>query len=214
MSNPLRNSIALKSTVAGALLGTLLLAPSARASEWELDAAHSTAAFAVRHLMVSTVKGEFEKVSGTVHLDDADPTKSTIEVTIDATTVSTRNAQRDGHLKSPDFFDVAKHPNLTFKSTKIEKAGKDKFNVVGDLTIRGTTHPVTLQVTGPTAPIKDMMGRTVRGVAATGKLNRKDWGLVWNKAIEGGGVLVSDEVQLEINAELLEKAATAKPASK
>lgn len=213
MSKSLRSSIVLKSALASTLLGTLAFAPAAWASDWELDTAHTTATFSVRHLMVSTVKGEFDKVSGTVHLDDANPTKSTVEIVIDAASINTRNAQRDGHLKSPDFFDVAKHPQLTFKSTKIEKAGKDKFKVVGDLTMRGTTRPITLQVSGPTAAIKDPMGRSVRGVVATGKLSRKDWGLVWNKAVEGGGVLVSDEVQLEINAELVEKTAAA-PAAK
>ena len=134
-------------------------------------------------------------------------------ISIDAASVNTRNAARDGHLKSPDFFDVAQHPKLTFKATKIEKAGKDRFKVVGDLTMRGVTHPVTLDVEGPTAAVKDMTGRSVRGVVARGKLNRKDWGLVWNKALEGGGVLVSDEVQLEVNAELFEKSSGARAES-
>jgi polyisoprenoid-binding protein YceI len=203
---PARHFLGLSSAVLGGM--ALAGASVAHASEWEIDPAHTTATFAVRHLMVSTVKGEFEKVSGSVHLDDANPTRSAIELAIDASTVNTHNAQRDGHLKSPDFFDVARYPQLTFKSTKIEKVGKDKFKVVGDLSMRGTTRPITLQVDGPNAPVKDMMGRAVRGVTATGKLNRKEWGLVWNKALEGGGVLVSDEVQLEVNAELVEKAPT------
>lgn len=190
------------------VLASLAVAGTAHASEWELDPAHTTVTFAVRHLMVSTVKGSFEKVSGTVNLDDASPAKSKVDISIDASSINTRNAQRDGHLKSPDFFDVAQHPKLEFKSTKIEKAGKDRFKVTGELTMRGVSRPVTLDVEGPTPPIKDMMGRMVRGVVAKGKLNRKDWGLVWNKALEGGGVLVSDEVQLEVNAELTEKAGT------
>jgi polyisoprenoid-binding protein YceI len=193
-----------------ASLLTLAIAGTARASDWEIDPAHTTATFSVRHLMVSTVKGAFEKVGGSVRLDETSPTHSGIEISIDAASVNTRNAQRDGHLKSPDFFDVAKFPKLTFKSTKIENAGKNGFKVAGDLTMRGVTRPVTLDVEGPTPAVKDMMGRMVRGVVARGKLNRKEWGLVWNKALEGGGVLVSDEVQLEVNAEMIEKAPGAK----
>jgi len=189
------------------LLAGVTVAGTARASDWELDPAHTTATFAVRHLMVSTVKGSFEKVNGIVNLDEANPARSKLEISIDAASINTRNGQRDGHLKSPDFFDVAKNPKLEFKATKIEKVRKDKFKVVGDLTMRGVTRPVTLDVEGPTPPVKDMMGRNVRGVVARGKLNRKDWGLVWNKALEGGGVLVSDEVTLEVNAEMFEKSA-------
>jgi polyisoprenoid-binding protein YceI len=196
------------------LLFTLTTGGMARASDWEIDPVHTTATFAVRHLMVSTVKGEFEKVSGTIHLDDANPTRSTVEISIDVASINTRNAQRDGHLKSPDFFDAAKFPKLTFKSTKIDKAGKNGFKVLGDLTMRGVTHPVTLDVEGPTAAVKDMMGRTVRGVVARGKLSRKEWGLTWNKAVEGGGVVVSDEVQLEVNAEMIEKGAASAEAPK
>lgn len=202
-----------RSTVSLAILAGVTIAGTARASDWELDPAHTTATFAVRHLMVSTVKGSFENVSGTVNLDEANPARSKVEITIDAASVNTRNGARDGHLKSPDFFDVAQHPKLVFKATRIDKAGKDRFKVVGDLTMRGVTHPVTLDVEGPTPAVKDMTGRLVRGVVARGKLNRKDWGLVWNKALEGGGVLVSDEVQLEVNAEMFEKSSGASAAS-
>lgn len=199
-----------RSALSLGVLAGLTIGGTARASDWELDPAHTTATFAVRHLMVSTVKGSFENVSGVVNLDEANPARSKIEISIDAASVNTRNAARDGHLKSPDFFDVAKHPKLEFKATKIDKAGKDKFKVVGDLTMRGVTHPVTLDVEGPTPPVKDMMGRMVRGVVARGKLNRKEWGLAWNKALEGGGVLVSDEVALEVNAEMVEKSGGAR----
>ena len=198
-----------RSALSLGVLAAVTTTGTARASDWELDPAHTTATFAVRHLMVSTVKGSFENVNGIVNLDETNPARSKVEITIDAASVNTRNAARDGHLKSPDFFDVAQHPKLVFKATKIDKAGKDKFKVVGDLTMRGVTHPVTLEVEGPTPPVKDMMGRMVRGVVARGKLNRKDWGLVWNKALEGGGVLVSDEVQLEVNAEMFQKSSGA-----
>jgi polyisoprenoid-binding protein YceI len=194
-------------------LALLALAPGmAGASTWDIDASHSNVEFSVRHLMVSTVKGNFPKVSGVLELDDKNITKSSIEVAIEAASVDTREPKRDGHLKSPDFFDVAKYPSITFKSTKVEKAGANKLKVTGDLTIRGITKPVVLQVEGPSAPLKDPFGRTVRGVTATGKLNRKDWGISWNKALDTGGVMVSDEVKLELNAELAERKAPAPPA--
>ncbi len=131
-----------------------------------------------------------------------------MEVSIETASIDTREAKRDAHLKSPDFFDATKFPALTFKSTKIEKAGKGKFKVTGDLTMHGITKPLVLAVEGPSAPMKDPFGRTVRGVMATGKLDRKDWGMTWNKALDTGGVLLSDEVKLDINAELAERPAT------
>jgi polyisoprenoid-binding protein YceI len=187
----------------------LVLAPTlALASTWDVDPAHSTVEFSVRHVMVTTVKGQFQKVTGTVELDEKDATKSKVEVSIDTASIDTREAKRDAHLKSPDFFDAAKFPALTFKSTKIEKGGKGKFKVTGDLSMHGVTKPVVLMVEGPSASIKDPYGRTVKGVMATGRLDRKEWGMTWNKALDTGGVVVSDEVKLEINAELAERAAT------
>ena len=197
----------LQRTIASAgLLAGLAVAGTARASDWELDPAHTTATFSVRHLMVSTVEGRFEKVSGKVVLDEANPARSSVDIAIDPSSINTGNSQRDGHLKSPDFFDVAKFPKLDFKAKKIDKAGAGKFKVEGDLTMHGVTRPITLDVEGPSAAIKDPMGRMVRAVVARGKLNRKDWGLTWNKALEGGGVLVSDEVKLEVHAERVEAA--------
>jgi polyisoprenoid-binding protein YceI len=187
----------------------LLLSPAlSLASTWDVDPAHSNVEFSVRHMMVSTVKGQFQKVTGTVVLDDKDATKSTVEVSIETASIDTREPKRDAHLKSADFFDAAKFPALTFKSTKIEKAGKGKFKVTGDLAMHGVTKPVVLVVEGPSASIKDPYGRTVKGVMATGKLDRKDWGMTWNKALDTGGMVVSDEVKLEINAELAERTAT------
>jgi polyisoprenoid-binding protein YceI len=181
-----------------------LVASLANASEWELDSSHTTAQFTVRHMMVTNVRGQFQKVSGTVSLDDKDPTKSRIEVLIDASSIDTREPDRDAHLKSPDFFDVAKHPNITFKSTRVEKAPAGGYKVTGDLTMRGVTKPAVLLVDALGPPAK-AFGKTVRGVSATGKINRKDWGLTWNKAIESGGVLVGEEVSLQIDAELVAK---------
>jgi len=212
----------MKKTLASLMLSTLALPllslGVAHASEWDIDGSHTTAQFAVKHLAISTVKGTFDKVGGTLSLDDKDITKSKVEVTIDPASIDTREPKRDAHLKSPDFFDVAKFPTMTFKSTKVEKAGKNKLKVTGDLTMHGVTKPVTLAVDGPTAEIKSPFGTTVRAVSLTGKLNRKDWGLGWNKVLETGGLVVSEEVQLDISAELVKKAeaapaAEAKPAA-
>ena len=199
-------------------LGMAAFTAPARASVWEIDSAHSSAEFSVKHMMVSTAKGRFDKVTGTLNLDDKNPTKSTVELTIDPSTIDTHEAKRDGHLKSPDFFDVAKFPTITFKSTKIEKSGKAKFKVTGDLNMHGVTKPVTLTVEGPTPGMKNPFGSISSGVSATGKINRKDWGLTWNKPLEAaGGVLVGDEVTINVDLELLNKpeapAAAAAPAA-
>ena len=195
-----------------------LVALPAAASTWEIDPNHTESSFVVKHLMVSNVRGQFGKTTGTVTQDDKDVTKSKVEITIDAKTIDTRVDKRDAHLKSPDFFDTAKFPTITFKSTKIEKAGKGKYKVTGDLTMHGVTKPVTLAVDGPTAPLKNPFGSTSSGASATGKINRKDWGLTWNKPLEAaGGVLVGDEVTINVDLELTSKpeapAAAAAPAA-
>jgi polyisoprenoid-binding protein YceI len=151
------------------------------------------------------VKGQFEKVHGVLQLDDKDITKSTVEVTIDLASVNTHEPKRDGHLKSPDFFDVAKFPTATFKSTKVQKAGKNKLKVTGDLSLHGITKSVVLDVEGPSASYQTPFGTTVRGIHATGKVDRKDFEIVWNKALDNGGLLVSNEVSLDLNAEVTEK---------
>jgi polyisoprenoid-binding protein YceI len=181
----------------------------ARASTWDIDPAHTSIEFSVRHMMVSTVKGQFEKVKGSLDLDDKDVTKSTVEVTIDLGSVNTHEPKRDGHLKSADFFDTAKFPTATFKSTKVQKAGKNKLKVTGELSLHGVTKPVVLEVEGPTDAYKTPFGTTVRGVHATAKLDRKDFGIGWNKVLDNGGVLVGNEVSLDLSAELSEKAAPA-----
>lgn len=195
-----------KSVVAAAVLA----APSiALAADWEIDAAHSNAGFSVRHMMVTNVKGSFTKVSGTIKVDEKDITKSTVEAVIDSSTIDTNQAQRDGHLKSPDFFDVAKYPNITFKSTKVEKAGEGKLKVTGDLTMHGVTKPVVLDVDGPSKEIKGMDGAMRSGASAVTKISRKDFGLNWNKALEAGGVAVGDEVTVALDLELTKKDAAA-----
>jgi len=181
---------------------TLFTVPlSAQASDWVFDSYHTSAQFSVRHMMVSTVRGAFNKISGTVHLDDKDVTKSTVEVTIPVDTIDTREAKRDAHLKSADFFDVAKFPTMTFKSTKVTAGAPGKLVVEGVLTVHGVSKPVVLD-TEITPEIKGMTGKPSHGVSATTKVNRKDFGLVWNKPLESGGVLVGDDVSIQIDAEL------------
>ncbi len=193
--------------VAAALAPVLALAD---VSSWNIDPAHSESGFSVRHLVISTVKGSFGKTTGVVKLDDKDITKSSVEATIDASTINTRIPDRDTHLKSPDFFDVAKYPTITFKSTKVEKSG-DGLTVTGDLTMHGVTKSVTLAVAGPTPEIKDPMGNVRRGLQARGKVNRKDYGLTWSKMVEAGPV-VGDQVQIQLDLELV-KAEPAKEAA-
>jgi polyisoprenoid-binding protein YceI len=178
-----------------------LSATPALATEWKIDPSHSGAQFRVKHLGITNVDGVLGPIAGTIHIDDKDVTKSSVEVSIDVTQISTQNAQRDGHLKSPDFFDVAKYPTATFKSTKVEKAGKGKLKVTGDLTMHGVTKSVVLSVEGPSAQVKDMMGMTRVALTATTKLNRKQWDLTWNKVLTGGELLVSDDVGVTLPIE-------------
>jgi polyisoprenoid-binding protein YceI len=169
---------------------------------YAIDPAHSSVHFSVRHLMVSNVRGEFTKVSGTVNFDPGKPETSTIEATIDATSISTRDPQRDGHLKSPDFLDTEKFPAITFRSKKVEiVSGGGK--VTGDLTIHGVTREIVLDVEGPTPEIKDPWGKQRIGASATAKLSRKDFGLTWNAALETGGVMVGDEVKITLDVEVV-----------
>src|SRR5512132_1873373 len=181
-----------------------LLALPAAASTWKIDPAHSVATFSVRHMMVSNVRGEFGKMSGVVQQDDKDLTKSSVEVTVDTTTINTREPKRDAHLKSPDFFDAEKYPTMTFKSTRITKVDESHLKVAGNLTLHGVTKPVVFDA--EMTPETPAMGKTVGGVTATTKLNRKDFGLNWNKTIEAGGVLVGDEVVVNVEFELHKEA--------
>jgi polyisoprenoid-binding protein YceI len=153
-------------------------------------------------LMISTVRGEFHGVNGKVVLDDGDVTKSSVDVTIDATTVDTREPDRDKHLKSPDFFDVANHSAITFKSTKVESAGPGKLKVTGDLTIRGVTKQAVLDVTAPKSPIKDPWGLQRTAVSGTTRINRQDFGVAWNKNLDSGGVVVADNVDIILDVEM------------
>lgn len=173
------------------------------AATWNIDPEHSNVGFKVRHLMVSNVKGSFEKNSGVVDINDKDITKSKVEVTIDTASINTSVQKRDEHLRSADFFDVATYPTITFVSKKVAKAGKEKLKVTGDLTLHGVTKEVVLDVEGPSKESKDPWGNLRRGASATTKINRKDFGLVWNKALETGGVVVGEEVTISLEIEMI-----------
>jgi polyisoprenoid-binding protein YceI len=172
---------------------------------YTIDPAHASAGFKVRHLMVANVHGEFSGVTGTVVYDPQNPANSKVETTIDARTIHTRDEQRDAHLKSADFFDVATYPTITFASTKVEKTGDDEWKVAGNLTIHGVTKQVVLAVEGPAPEVKDPWGNVKTGVSATTKIKRSDFGLVWNAALETGGVLVGEDVTITLEAELQRK---------
>ena len=173
-----------------------------KVTTWTVDGAHAEVGFSVRHLMISTVRGRFGGISGTVTFDETKPAASKVDVTIDVSTIDTRQEQRDGHLRSPDFFDVANHPTMRFVSKRVDGNLDGEFKVVGDLTIRGTTREVTLDVTAEGRG-KDPWGNLRAGFSAKGKINRSEFGLTWNQALEAGGVAVSDEVKLLIDVELI-----------
>jgi len=179
----------------------------AATTTWKFDPMHTAAQFSVRHLTISTVRGAFSKVTGTVEIDDQDVSKSKVDVSIDVSTVDTREPARDKDLRSDHFFDVEHFPTMTFKSTKVEQAGAGKLKVTGNLTIRGVTKEVVLDVDGPTAPIKDQYGNQRAAVNATTKINRQDFGVKWNATIDGGGVVVGDEISINIDAEMVKQAA-------
>jgi polyisoprenoid-binding protein YceI len=203
----------MKRFLALALTAVLPALAAAETSNWTIDPAHTNSQFSVRHLVISTVRGQFGKTTGALRLDEKDLTKSAVEATIDVTTIDTRVADRDTHLKSPDFFDAAKYPTMTFKSTKVEKAGDDKLKVTGDLTLKGTTKPVVLDVSYSPAAITGMKGESRRGFSATTKISRKDFGLNWSKVVEAGPV-VGDEVTIVIDAETIKEQAKAASAAK
>lgn len=186
-------------------------AARAETSTWNVDPDHSSAEFAVRHLGLSNVRGEMGKVTGTLTYDDKDVTKSVVDATIDVKAINTREEKRDAHLRSDAFFDVEKFPNITFKSTKITKAGKGKLKVKGDLTIRGKTNSVVLDVDFPGTPVT-AYGDTHMSAEATTRINRQDYGVSWNTTVDTGGLLVGDEVSITLEMDFV-KAKPAKDAA-
>jgi polyisoprenoid-binding protein YceI len=171
---------------------------------WKIDPAHSSAEFKVKHMMISNVKGSFNGVNGTLFEDTSNPALSHIDATIDVSTISTGDAQRDAHLKSADFFHHEKHPTMTFHSTRAEKKRGGEYAVSGDLTLHGVAKPVVFTVEGPSEPNKDPWGNTRIGLSATTKINRKDFGLTWNSALEAGGILVGEEVQITLEVQFIQ----------
>ncbi len=169
---------------------------------WTLDPSHSQAQFKVRHLMISNVRGEFQKLEGSVTFDPQKPELAQVRASIDVASINTREPKRDEHLRSADFFDAANHPTLEFVSKKVRLADAG-LEIVGDLTIRGTTREVVLAVEGPTPEQSDPWGNTRIGASATAKIKRSDFGMTWNAALEAGGVVVGDEIQIHLDVELV-----------
>lgn len=181
------------------------LGQTACAAEWTVDKSHSNVGFSVKHLMIATVRGNFLDYDATITFDEKDPSNLSFQGTIQAASINTDNDKRDNHLRSEDFFDVTNYPTLTFKSKKTEKVADGTFKMTGELTIRGVTKEIVLNVEGLTLMVKDPMGNIKTGVMATATINRKDFGLNWNVAIEAGGVLVGEEVKIILEAELAKK---------
>jgi polyisoprenoid-binding protein YceI len=190
----------LRTVVALSLLSPLL----ASAAEYELDATHSYVGFTIRHMMVVNQRGQFQKVRGLLRYDDRDPARSSIEAAVDLASIDTREPKRDEHLRSPDFFDVARYPTMTFRSTRLERVG-ERWKVTGDLSLHGVTRPVVLDA-GPLSPeSKDPYGVVKVGTSATSTINRKDFGLTWNRVLETGGIAVGDDVQIVLELEFNRK---------
>ena len=171
---------------------------------YEIDPAHSQATFSVRHMMIATVKGQFKVISGSLHIDEENPQNSWIEAQADAASIDTRDANRDAHLRSADFFDAEKYPTITFRSTSVEHVSGDEYKVTGDLTMHGVTKPVVFEAEYQGAG-KDPWGQQRAALASKARINRKEWGLNWNQGLEAGGVLVSDEVKIEIDLSTVNK---------
>ena len=182
---------------------TAVLPQTTTTTTWNIDPAHTVAEFKVKHMMIANVKGHFSKVSGVLIRDESDPAKDRVEATIEAASIATRDEQRDGHLKSADFFHVEKFPTLHFRSTGVNVVGEGELSVEGDLTIRGMKRTVRFAVEGPTPPTKDPWGNTRVAISASTKINRKDFGLTWNAALETGGILVGDEVTITLDVEFV-----------
>jgi polyisoprenoid-binding protein YceI len=180
-----------------------IVTPQTASTTWNIDPVHSVAEFKVKHMMISNVKGQFAGIKGLLTLDEVNISNSQVQASIDAASITTRDAQRDAHLKSADFLDVEKIPTLSFKSTRVSRVGNGELAVAGDLTIHGVTRNVVFAVEGPTPPAKDPWGNTRLGLSGTTKINRKDFGLTWNATLETGGILVGDEVTITLEAQFV-----------
>jgi polyisoprenoid-binding protein YceI len=194
-----------KNLLVGLVFFLLSFPVQASTATYQIDPDHSNFQFTVRHLSVSNVKGDFGKLKGVVTIDDRDITNLKVDIAIDAASVNTGHAKRDEHLRGEDFFYVAKYPDITFVSKKVIRVDGSKIKVIGDLTIRGLSKEVTVDVEGPTPEVKDLWGGFRRGATGTSKINRKDFGIVWNRVLDSGGYLVGDEIGISIEVELMRK---------
>ena len=195
----------MRQTIVTALAGVALLVPSlSQAATWKSDPKHASVQFAVRHLMVATVRGTFDKFDVTATIDENDISQSSVEATIEVASVNTRNEKRDNHLRGADFFDVAKHPTITFKSKAVEKIQDHTYKVTGDLTLMGVTQEVVLNVSGSPKAIQDPWGNSRLGGAATTTINRTDYGLTHNTILESGGVAIGEEITITIDIEFVQ----------
>jgi len=185
----------------------LVVAGALPAQEWVIDSAHSSVQFAVRHMMVATVRGSFGKISGKVRWAPSNPAAAGVEAQVEVATIDTREPKRDAHLRSPDFFDAEKHPLMTFRSTSVTPAGPGRYRLAGELTIRGVSRPVIFDVEGPGEPIRGMGGELRTGATASTKINRKDFGMTWNRVLDTGGVAVGEEVTITVDVALVQKPA-------
>jgi polyisoprenoid-binding protein YceI len=188
-------------------LALLVVAGALPAQEWVIDSAHSSVQFAVRHMMVATVRGSFGKISGKVRWAPSNPAAAGVEAQVEVATIDTREPKRDAHLRSPDFFDAEKHPLMTFRSTSVTPAGPGRYRLAGELTIRGVSRPVIFDVEGPGEPIRGMGGELRTGATASTKINRKDFGMTWNRVLDTGGVAVGEEVTITVDVALVQKPA-------
>ncbi len=205
-SNLMRKEMNMKRLITTILAVFVMFFPIyVHGATWQIDPDHSSFQFKVRHMTVSNVTGEFKKVNGVVTMEGNDPTGLKVELTLDAASVNTDHAKRDEHLRSEDFFDVAKHPTVTFISKKMIRVDENRLKVVGDLTIRGVTKEITVDVEGPTPEVKDPGGNIRRGATGTSKINRKDFGMVWHKVLDNGGLVVGDDVNISVEVELIKK---------
>jgi polyisoprenoid-binding protein YceI len=178
-------------------------APQGAPDAWHIDSNHSAAYFAVRHLMISTVRGTFNGVSGVVHYDPKHVSDASVEASVDCRTLNTGVAKRDDQMKGPDFFDTKRFPMMKFHSKRVEQAGPGKLKITGELTINDITRPVALDVEGPSPPVKDAQGREKIGLNASTKIDRKDFHIIWNEVLDGGGLAVADEVSITLDIELI-----------
>ena len=195
----------MRQTIVAALAGVALLVPSlSQAATWKSDPKHASVQFAVRHLMVATVRGTFDKFDVTATIDENDISQSSVEATIEVASVNTRNEKRDNHLRGADFFNVAKHPTITFKSKAVEKIQDHTYKVTGDLTLMGVTQEVVLNVSGSPKAIQDPWGNSRLGGAATTTINRTDYGLTHNTVLESGGVAIGEEITITIDIEFVQ----------